>query len=137
MNYMAQMADMLGVEFGEKFKLFDTCAKEELINVYWIDENGMWTECPDGLKGLIVSCWADILTGFREIVKLPWKPKEEECCYYIAPNGSLLSTTINFSFSGDMLLVHNGMVYRTAEEALEHKDETMKKWAEIRKELEG
>lgn len=136
MNYMEKIAELLGVEIGERFKLFNTITKEEEVGVFWIGEDGMYKENPNGSKGLIVSCWADVLPGFCEIVELPWKPKEGECCYYITPNGSLLSTTIDFSFSGDMLLVHNGMVYRTPEEALEHKDETMRKWAEIRKELE-
>lgn len=137
MNYMKQIADMLGVEFGEKFKLFDTCAKEELISVYWIDENGMWTECPDDITATVTCAWSDILTGFCEIVKLPWKPKDGDMRYYITPNGSLAGMAVDISHTRDLLLVHNGMMYKTTEEALAHKDETMRKWDEMKKELEG
>lgn len=136
MNYMSKIADMLGVELGEKFKLKVRDTGEEYPGIFWIDEQGLWLNSEGNPDYLLKSGWSTLLTGIEEIVKLPWKPKEGECCYYIIPNGSLISTTIDFSFSGDLLLVHNGMVYRTPEEALEHKDETMRKWAEIRKELE-
>lgn len=136
MNYMKQIAEMLGVEFGERFRLFDTCEKEEDTGIYWVDEEGMHKEYSDGSKAKIAYTWDCILTGGYEIVKLPWKPKEGDMCYYVTPNGSLASMAIDISHTRDLLLVHNGMVYRTAEEASEHKDETMRKWAEIRKELE-
>ena len=136
MNYMNQVADMLGVEIGEKFKFFDTHSNQEKTGVYWVDENGIYEEYPDGSKVQIFRSWDDILIGDSEIVKLPYKPRKGDIIFYVSPQGDLMATSVDISYTRDLLLVHNGMVYRTAKEALEHKDETMKKWAEIRKELE-
>lgn len=73
-NLIPEIAQMLGVELGEEFKI-------NINNeIYQIDKNGMyrkkmndegqfdmWEEVP--------RCFIKLLAGNAKLIKLPWKPK--------------------------------------------------------------
>ena len=135
MNYMEKVAEMLGVEFGEIFRLFDTSRKEEETGVFWIDEDGMYKKYPDGSKARIAFNWDYILTGDSEIVKLPWKPKGGESYWYYSELDILEKTVWNGALF-DLVLYKLGKLYRTKAEAENHADEDAAYWESIREELE-
>ena len=71
MNYMKQVAEMLGVEMGERFKIKGHTNNAE----YYISEQGLMRE---GFIEPFQKPLTTLLTGEAEIVKKPWKPKESE-----------------------------------------------------------
>ena len=122
-NYMAEVAKMLGVEIGEEFRI-------RSYDGILIGKTFKFTN--DGLTNneehrLSDSCFRRLLIGKYEVVKLPWKPKNEEGYYY--PNvynqevfyDFWVGTTTNYA------MYNLGMCYRTREEAEEHFAEDYKK----------
>lgn len=75
MNYYKQVAEMLGVELGEEFKVSIT----ETF-VYKITENGLRRRYQTDSEwvGSPPVTLTSLLRGDYSIVKLPWKPKEGE-----------------------------------------------------------
>ena len=75
MNYMKQVAEMLGVELGEEFELKDIDTGDVCNGKYRLSERGLeYCDNYDGEwfgSGLLNS----LLIGNDEIVKLPYKPK--------------------------------------------------------------
>lgn len=136
MNYMEKVAEMLGVEFGEIFRLFDTSRKEEETGVFWIDKDGMYKEYPDGSKARIAFNWDYILTGDSEIVKLPWKPKGGESYWYYSEL-DILEKSVWDGALFDLALYKLGKLYRTKAEAEKHADEDAAYWESIREEIDG
>lgn len=124
MNYMKQVAEMLGVELGERFKIkYDT---ETLEDTFYLTEDGCHhsggTISPKKLNKLI--------TGTIEIVKLPWKPMEGVYYYIVKPNGEIdLSYCSNHYY--DLGMIYMGNCFRTKSEAKAHKDEIMAKYREV------
>lgn len=118
-NLIPEICKLLGVKPGEEFKIkgYDGLT-------YKLTDNGLELTAVDGQK----TKWFDhgalssLLKGKMEIVKLPWKPKEEEIFYsfYDAEMNGILRVA-NFVW-GDNVISHRalykaGWVYRTREEA--------------------
>lgn len=70
MNYMENVAKMLGVELEEEFKLGSSEVK------YKFTENGLYFCAPDGWWQCSNVMLPRILRGNVEVVKLPWQPKK-------------------------------------------------------------
>ena len=68
-NYMQDVANILGVELGEEFKLDGRKTK------YKFTENGLYFYAPDGWWQCSNVLLPRILRGNVEIVKLSWQPK--------------------------------------------------------------
>ena len=82
MNYMNKVAEMLDVELNEEFYV-----KNHTGDTYKLTEQGLKLHTPS------VDEWLDtgqdlifLLNGVYEIVKKPWKPKDEEFYYTIYIN---------------------------------------------------
>lgn len=122
MNYMKEVASLLGVQLNEEFKLINNEGQ-----AYWrkfrITENGL-TDDKDAI-------WSvnDLLTGKDIIQRLPFKPKYEETYWtldYTAKNGI---TTVEYVWkyrAYDYLAYYNGLCFRTEEEAEANKDKLLK-----------
>lgn len=129
MNYYKQIAEMLGLELGEKFKL-------RIDEATYCDDTFYFSEY--GLKDVdsIYNCnelLDEILRGKPEIVKLPWKPKkDEQYWYYSIAWESALDIEFNSSI-GDLLNWKVGNCFKTKEEALVKGKEIME---QIKKEYE-
>lgn len=124
MNYMKQVAEMLGVELGERFKIkYDT---ETLEDTFYLTEDGCHhsggTISPKKLNKLI--------TGTIEIVKLPWKPKTGDDYYIVHPNGTI-GETFFYGNVSDYAMLYMGNCFPTEAEAETHKDEIMAKYREV------
>ena len=131
MNYMKQVAEMLGVELGEKFKVRPTDGCKPDRATYMIDEIGVKYTGNTGRPMYRDDTTLDrLLNGSDEIVKLPWKPKDGEGYFYI----NKLGVAGHMTFSGssvDIALYAFGNCFRTREEAEAHKDEILQKMNEV------
>lgn len=78
-NLIPQIAKMLGVELGEEFKI-----KGDNELTYQFTDDGLKLTHNSGIELALISAnvaFVDLVNGKDEIVKLPWKPKEEEHYY--------------------------------------------------------
>lgn len=134
MNYMKQIAEMLGVEMGEEFKVRSTkCIQNVNSEIFVFTKVGMTTD--DGITRNDILI--DLLLGAFEIVKLPWKPKDGDYYWYHEyDEGCALCRTTWSDSSYDLALYKLGKLYRTKAEAEKHADEDAAYWESIRKELE-
>ena len=73
-NYMADVAKMLGVELGEKFKIDGSNL------IYKFFEDGLYFRCIEGWLPAKHQ-FLDLIKGECNIVKLPWTPKTNEAYY--------------------------------------------------------
>jgi hypothetical protein len=77
-NLIPQIAQMLGVELGEEFKIKGAADwmlfhfEERGLRVRNVDEK---VELSDGVDGTL---FERLLGGYLEIAKIPWKPKLNE-----------------------------------------------------------
>lgn len=123
-NYMADVANILGVEIDEKFKVekYSDCTFRITMNgleqCYETDCNVRWN------TSLIIG---KLLNGELGIIKSPWKPKKKEWYYY--PNA--FYSDVEIKIWGDMPFDYAmqalGMCYRTKKEAEERFAEDYKK----------
>lgn len=83
MNYYKQIAEMLGVELEEEFKLKPSCLEKPWNCLYRFSTDGLENKYSDGVwvkceKGAI----DQILIGQTEVIKIPWKPKEGDIYWH-------------------------------------------------------
>lgn len=132
MNYMKKVADLLGVEINEEFKVRSTKYTQNVNSeIFVFTKVGITTD--DGITRNDILI--DLLLGVFEIVKLPWKPKNGEHIYYIDGAGDIQRDYF-YRNIGDFALYKLGKLYRTYEEAEAHAEEDKAYWDEVRKELE-
>ena len=134
MNLIPEIAEKLGVELGEEFKLKSNEAGE-YDEIYRFDKNAalqMKNRCGWGMSCRL----ADVLAGKIEIIKLPFKPKKWETYYLVGWNSEQLisvSSVIWMNDDVDYGLLYCGNCFRNESEAEKHKYEiyeklTGKKW---------
>lgn len=115
MNYMEQVAKMLGVEIGERFYINDP--NDNLWEPeYYFEEDGIHTinsnfVCPSALYS--------ILNGQATIKKKPWKPLPDDRYYCVHQSGAI-AYWCNTNTFFDNILIKIGNCYRTAAEAKAH-----------------
>ena len=130
MNYMKQIAHMLGVEPGEYFKI------SGMDGEFWLDDNGLHMQDDKGdydLNALLVA----LLAGRSKVEQLPWKPKIGDIYYYNNRFGELHRDIAEDNNLLDLMIVKLGKAYRTEEKAKAHAEEDAAFWESIRKELIG
>lgn len=136
MNLIPKIAEMLGVEIGEEFK----------VSIFKLS---LWKF--DSYKGLLVKHnemqdWVEacgeqymkLLNGFYQIEKKPFKPKPQERFFYVSISKPVTIEEAYWSSNMntiDHALLFCGNVFRTEAEAQAHKQEiyeklTGKKWEE-------
>ncbi len=109
-NLIPEIAKMLGVELGEKFKI------KGGVGTYEFGLEGLW-----GDYGIDAEALEAILCGSAEIVKLLWKPRKDDD-YYTFSFGGLSEEWVVVKQQWDAhpyerALLDKGWVYRTCEEA--------------------
>lgn len=117
-NLIPEIAKMLGVELGEEFKIkgYDGLT-------YKLTDNGLELTTVDGQK----TKWFDngalnsLLKGKMEIVKLPWKPKEDETFYtfgiHATENKWVVVSAEWWDNVKNLALYKIGWIYRSQAEA--------------------
>lgn len=118
MNYYKKIAEMLGVELEEEFKLKPSWLEKPWNCLYRFSKDGLennyselsWVKCE---KGVI----DNILIGQTEVIKIPWKPKEgKEYWYYSEAWKQGISTKWESEIQ-DLIFWKVGNCFRTKEEA--------------------
>lgn len=119
MNHMQEVAKMLGVELGEKFKIY---AKGFDSNYdYYLTRNGIIID-KDGHGCASNDVLCNILYGNYAIKHKPWKPKNGEEYWSIS---ALCYDAVCIRRSGcwaDIMYYKVGNCYRTKEEAEANRD---------------
>lgn len=119
-NLIPKIAQMLGVEIGEEFKV-----KGDDETTYIFTDDGLKLTYDGGIGIVEISsdvAFVDLVNGKDEIVKLPWKPSEGQTVYSFYARGiSSVLEVIRFVWVGSVVshqaLVKAGWVYRTRAEA--------------------
>ena len=122
MNYISEVAKMLGVELGEEFEIVmlnTNCWAKAYLN----ENNGLAiTDCnvSDTLNWKVYEL-THLLTGTHTIKRKPWKPKLDEYYWHIDVDGSHHLTAWQ-GVSFDRNYYKLGKCYQTAEEAKANRD---------------
>ena len=108
-NYMADVARMLGVEFGEELKIDGSNL------IYKFFENGLCFQC-GGAWLPADNILIDLIKGDSKIVKLPWQPKLGEEYYVPYIKFEIVMVTTWLDTPTDFAYKEAGMIFRTKEE---------------------
>lgn len=128
-NHMAEVAQMLGVELEEVFKVTDDDSGK-YHNYYKFTEKKGIEVSEDNVKweadtaGTLVLKW--LLIGVARIIKLPWKPQKGET--YYMPSVTSIGKYIKLFWTGsknDEDSYQQGLVLRTEKEAVELAEEML------------
>lgn len=125
MNYMKQIAQMLGVELDEEFYLEDVTDGGYYITydndkpVFKLSNSGMLRKDKH-----TVSSWIDVthnylpglFTGRYTIVKKPWKPQKNEEYYCVNADKSIDTFHFDISSAWDLISYSLGNCFKTEEE---------------------
>lgn len=135
MNLIPKIAEMLGVEVGERFYI----GSEEKIEgaCYYFSNTELLYHVPNRTPDYAqYRELADLIYGDKKIIKLPFEPKDEEC-YWFVRWGHNQCIDIGYgtwtSDDIDYRHLYCGNCFRTEAEAEKHKYEiyeklTGKKW---------
>lgn len=123
-NYMPEVAKILGVELGDKFRIKNLDG--EIIGTAIIDEYGfkLLEYNVNYTNFWFQYTLENLLTGEYTIERKPWKPKDGEEYWLVNQCGDVIS----FDWIDNFLCITNykiGNCYRTKEEAEVNRD----KWA--------
>ena len=128
-NHMAEVAQMLGVEPEEVFKVTDDDSGK-YHNYYKFTEKKGIEVSEDNVKwetdtaGTLVLKW--LLIGVARIIKLPWKPSRHDT--YYMPSVTSIDKYIKLFWTGsknDEDSYQQGLVLRTKKEAVELAEEML------------
>ena len=116
-NLIPEICKMLGVELNEAFKVK---GDDELT--YRFDSDGLKLTHYSGIEIAQISAnvtFVDLVNGKDEIVKLPWKPKDEEDYYtFCRCQGQWCVDQQKWTrHPFELALLEKGWVYRTRKEA--------------------
>ena len=113
-NLIPKICKMLGVELGEEFKI------EGDNRTYWFDLDGLHSGeyvAEDEDDAML----HDLLCGEVEIIKLPWKPKQDETFYtfgiHATENKWVVVSVKWWDNVKNLALYKIGWVYRSQAEA--------------------
>lgn len=115
-NLIPEIAQMLGVELGEEFKV-----KGYKLTYMITDDKGLMAtdDSPETGWTPANTLFAALLNGDAEIVKIPWKPKMYEEYWTFGKLGKqwTVGTLLWKELPYEILLLSKGWVYRTRAEA--------------------
>ena len=113
-NFIPEICKMLGVELGEEFKI------EGDNRTYWFDLDGLHSGeyvAEDEDDAML----HDLLCGVVEIIKLPWKPKQDETFYtfgiHATENKWVVVSAEWWDNVKNLALYKIGWIYRSQAEA--------------------
>lgn len=127
MNYMKDIAALLGVELNEEFYL---------ISGKFIMSEPLYRLTTDGLEIYCNYTWEtdnanlpSLLKGYWQIQRPPFKPKFEETYWTLdyTPENEIKAVEYVWKYwTYDYLAYYNGLCFRTEQEALANKDKLLK-----------
>jgi len=125
MNYIPEIAKMLGVEIGEEFNILSN--NFNLAFGPWkLVENNLVNSQKDSNNAII----GHLITGRYTIQKLPWKPKHGDIFYYVNELGNIEWYKMS-SHSAEYYFYNANNCFKTSEEI------TLDIIARVLKEMKG
>lgn len=122
-SLMPNVANVLGVELGEKFKIKKDNGLPFAEAWFRVAERGLEEQTEnEGWHKASNAVLEPLLSGILEIVRTPWKPQVGEI-YYRPSNAGIISETVWSNTNFDCAFYALGMVYRTFEAAEAHLQE--------------
>lgn len=111
MNYMKDVAKILGVELEEEFKIkgFEPIYKITNYGLVIKTDSNNWCE----MSG---DTFLQLIRGDYVIRKLPWQPKKGEKYYHPSAYFKCVDVALWEGYSSDFALKEVGMVFKTEEE---------------------
>lgn len=109
MNYMENVAKMLGVELEEEFKI------DSSDTIYRFFKNGLCFQC-DGAWLPAEYQFFDLIKGDSKIVKLPWQPRKGDKYYCPSSHFKYVDVALWGGYSTEFALKEAGMAFKTKEE---------------------
>lgn len=117
MNYYKQVAEMLGVELGEEFSIKNIQTEDINRARYKITKEKGLMYSIGGEEWNRSSSLLAIFSGAYSIVKLPWKPKKDDQCWFYT---AAWNEATFWKWKGDyidLMLWKVGNCFKTKEEA--------------------
>ena len=126
MNYYKQIAEMLGLELGQEFRIIGSHEKTIDDALFEITEDGLFSKA-NNLSGKVTLMLDLLLSGKCKAVPKPWKPKYGE--QYWSYSLKINRTCCNMfgEFIEDYAMWKSGNCFRTEEEAKTKGKEIMEK----------
>lgn len=115
-NYMKKVAEMLGVELGEEFKVANKGTESRYV--YRLTESGC-ESLYEGTWDVAKMVLCSILHGDAEVRKLPYKPKKGDEYFSYYREDFDVGRGVWSDHPADYARLKCGMVFRTEEEAIE------------------
>lgn len=117
-NLIPQIAEILGLQLGEEFKVVSKEGNEQICNFTMA---GLFEHDNKESGSYNKELLAEIVCNNAEVVKLPWKPRKGDVYYTFVRTGiDCTCTLISYRWDGcviDIALLKAGWIYRTREEA--------------------
>ena len=114
-NYIADIAKLLGVELDKEFNI-----KDSDYNPYKITDKGL-VDCDGDIRDSLLM---GLLKGNFEIIKKPWVPEEDEPYWYLTHEGYVATDRFKNDFitSVHHMRVRLGNFFKTKQEAESYKE---------------
>ena len=119
MNHMAEVAKMLGVELGEKFKIADNCNDYLIDDTFYFTDKDIIIDGTDRCADLCILY--GLLIGNLTIKRKPWQPKHGDYYWVVHCDGYVYKMCYCGS-NEDKTFYKLGNCYRTCEEAEANRD---------------
>ena len=117
-NLMQEILKMLGVEYGEKFKLRAVDSEICEAGLFYFDKENGFLRCIDEESPKeVYDLVYDVVSGYYEVAKLPWEPKNGDHYFFASIPNRLVYETAWHGETCDFALKTLGLIYRTREEA--------------------
>lgn len=131
MNYISKVAEMLGVEIGEKFNIILANGNMSSYNPYEFKEDGLFDKEGDNS----LSETGNLLIGKHSIERIPFKPKDNERYYYVD-----VDECIEYDYFYPTNIKHLcnfaiGNCFKNRQQAELHKEEMLTKFKEMKEKL--
>ena len=126
-NLIPEIAKLLGVEIGEEFLIENTNCKKTAV----LAMDGLLVTFPNGMAEMDDGqLLLEVLEGFYEVKKLPWKPQNGDKYYAINIADATTPYITCARWNGyvrDYASLQLGIIYKTEEEAKSHMIEDYQK----------
>lgn len=120
-NCMKKVAEMLGVELREKFKVVFRNTNDEHV-IAMLTDYGLLINCkPNCIPVVSSAVLESLLTDNAVIEHLFWKPQDDNLYYYVSPQGDVYSNVWG-NYVSDINMYKLGNCYRTAQAAEINRD---------------
>ena len=126
MNYYKQIAEMLGLELGQEFRIIGSHEKTIDDALFEITEDGLFSKA-NNLSGKVTLMLDLLLSGKYKAVPKPWKPKYGDAYWKWATNLELAQFKRWNDASVDFACWKLGNCFKTSEEAQSKGKEIMEK----------